>query len=64
MVLSGRAAALVGPVIFSLTVDNLRTPIGNNLAYRAAVFTVMLGMLGALLLLRGVPDNSAHATTS
>jgi UMF1 family MFS transporter len=64
MVLSGRAAALVGPVIFSVTVDNLRIPIGTNLAYRAGVFTVMLGMLGALLLLRGVPDNSARATTS
>ena len=64
MVLSGRAAALVGPVIFSVTVDHLRVPIGANLAYRAGVFTVMLGMLGALLLLRGVPDTSARAATS
>lgn len=56
MVLSARAAAIVGPFIWAITVDNLIAPIGTGAAYRAGVVTVMLGMLGALWLLRRVPD--------
>ncbi len=57
MVLSSRAAAVVGPFIWAITVDNLVHRMGVGFAYRAGVFTVMLGMLGALILLRKVPDN-------
>jgi UMF1 family MFS transporter len=57
MVLSARAAAVVGPFIWAITVDNLIAPVGTGIAYRAGVVTVMLGMLGALWLLRRVPDN-------
>src|SRR5437016_9081502 len=48
MVLSARAAAIVGPFIWAITVDNLIAPVGTGIAYRAGVVTVMLGMLGAL----------------
>ena len=41
----------------TITVDNLIAPVGTGIAYRAGVVTVMLGMLGALWLLRRVPDN-------
>ncbi len=57
MVLSARAAAIVGPFIWALAVDNLISVIGVGGAYRAGVATVMLGMAGALFLLRKVPDN-------
>ncbi|MDQ6716862.1 MAG: MFS transporter [Gemmatimonadota bacterium] len=57
MVLSARAAAIIGPFVWAITVDNLIAPLGTGAAYRAGVVTVMLGMLGALWLLRRVPDN-------
>ncbi|HVF40683.1 MAG TPA: MFS transporter, partial [Gemmatimonadaceae bacterium] len=58
MVLSARAAAIVGPLIWGLTVDQLTPVIGVGLAYRAAVGTVAIAMIIALFLLRGVPDKS------
>jgi UMF1 family MFS transporter len=64
MVLSARAAAIVGPFIWAITVDNLVGPVGAGAAYRAGVVTVMLGMLGALWLLRRVPDNFVRVTPS
>jgi UMF1 family MFS transporter len=57
MVLSARAAAIVGPFIWAVTVDNLIAPLGTPAAYRAGVVTVMIGMMGALWFLRRVPDN-------
>lgn len=57
MVLSARAAAIVGPFIWAITVDSLIGPVGTPIAYRAGVVTVMIGMVGALWLLRRVPDN-------
>jgi UMF1 family MFS transporter len=57
MVLSSRAAAVVGPFIWALAVDGLTSSMGTGFAYRAGVATVALGMTLALLLLRGVPDN-------
>ena len=57
MVLSSRAAAVVGPFIWALTVDGLTSSMGVGFAYRAGVGTVALGMALAVLLLRGVPDN-------
>lgn len=58
MVLSARAAAIVGPLIWGITVDRLTPAFGTGMAYRAAVGTVAVAMVLALLLLRGVPDNS------
>jgi len=57
MVLSSRAAAVVGPFIWALAVDGLTSSMGVGFAYRSGVATVALGMVLALLMLRGVPDN-------
>jgi UMF1 family MFS transporter len=56
MLLSARAAAIVGPLIWSLTVDNLERPLGTGVAYRMAVFTVAVMFAIAWWLLRAVPD--------
>jgi UMF1 family MFS transporter len=56
MVLSSRAAAIVGPFIWAFTVDGLLPSFGTHIAYRAGVVTVALGMLTSLILLWGVPD--------
>lgn len=57
MVLSSRAAAVVGPFIWALAVDGLTPLFGRGIAYRAGVLTVALGMALALWTLRRVPDN-------
>jgi MFS-type transporter involved in bile tolerance (Atg22 family) len=57
MVLSSRAAAVVGPFIWALAVDGLTSSMGTGFAYRAGVATVAVGMTLAFLLLRKVPDN-------
>jgi len=57
MVLSSRAAAVVGPFIWALAVDGLTSSMGIGFAYRAGVATVAVGMALAFLLLRKVPDN-------
>jgi UMF1 family MFS transporter len=57
MVLSSRAAAVVGPFIWAFAVDGLSPSMGTGFAYRAGVMTVAIGMVLALLMLRGVPDN-------
>ena len=59
MVLSARAAAILGPFVWALAVDGLSPSFGTGVAYRVAVGTVGLGMVGALLLLWGVPDTTA-----
>ena len=56
MLLSARAAAIAGPLIWSLTVDSLEAPLGTAVAYRLAVGVVASMFLGAWWLLRGVPD--------
>jgi len=56
MVLSSRAAAIIGPFIWAFTVDGLLPSFGTAVAYRAGVVTVALGMLTSLILLWGVPD--------
>lgn len=56
MVLSSRAAAIVGPLVWALAVEGLTPVVGQQLAYRAAVGTVALAMLLALILIRKVPD--------
>lgn len=62
MVLSSRAAAVVGPFIWALAVDGLTPSRGIGFAYRAGVVTVAIGMALALWMLRGVPDNFSRAT--
>lgn len=56
MLLSSRAAAVVGPLVWSLTVDGLEPRRGTAVAYRAAVLTVAVMFAASLLLLRQVPD--------
>jgi UMF1 family MFS transporter len=60
MVLSSRAAAVVGPFVWALAVDGLTPSMGTGFAYRAGVVTVAIGMALALLTLRRVPDNFAR----
>ena len=57
MVLSSRAAAVVGPFVWAFAVDGLTPVFGRGVAYRAGVMTVALGMALALWALRRVPDN-------
>jgi MFS-type transporter involved in bile tolerance (Atg22 family) len=61
MVLSSRAAAVVGPFVWALAVDELTPILGKGIAYRAGVLTVAVGMALALWTLRRVPDNFAGA---
>lgn len=56
MVLSSRAAAIVGPFVWALTVDGLLPSYGTGFAYRAGVITVAIGMMGSLAILWAVPD--------
>ena len=56
MVLSSRAAAIVGPLIWGWTVDGLLPSYGVGFAYRAAVGTVIISMFLAFILLWKVPD--------
>ena len=55
MLLSSRAAAVVGPLIWGITVDSLEPSVGTGVAYRAAVVTVAIMFALSLLLLRKVP---------
>ncbi len=64
MVLSSRAAAVVGPFVWALAVDGLTPSMGIGFAYRAGVVTVAIGMALALLMLRGVPDNFSRSMLS
>ena len=61
LLLSSRAAAIAGPLIWGLTVDGLEPMTGTGVAYRAAVVTVVLMFAASLLLLRRVPDRRGAA---
>jgi len=56
LLLSSRAAAVLGPLVWSVTVDALEPTRGTGVAYRAAVLTVAVMFGASLLLLRLVPD--------
>lgn len=56
MLLSSRAPAVTGPLIWGITVDVLEPSLGTAMAYRAAVLTVVAMFAASLLLLRRVPD--------
>jgi len=64
MLLSSRAAAIAGPLIWGITVDSLESRLGTGIAYRAAVMTVAIMFVIAVLLLRGVPDRSPQRAIS
>ena len=57
MLLSSRAAAVAGPLIWGITVDLLEPARGTGTAYRAAVMTVAAMFALSLLLLRRVPES-------
>jgi UMF1 family MFS transporter len=56
LLLSSRAAAVLGPLVWSITVDTLEPARGTGVAYRAAVLTVVVMFSASLLLLRLVPE--------
>jgi len=56
LVLSARAAAIAGPLVWALVADHLFARFGEGVGYRAAVASLVFFMLGAILLLSGVPD--------
>ena len=56
MLLSSRAAAIAGPLIWGITVDSLESSFGTAIAYRAAVMTVAAMFVISAFILRGVPD--------
>jgi len=62
MVLSARAAAILGPFVWGFAVDGLTPAFGTSIAYRAAVGTVAVAMIIALLMLRGIPNTSPSKT--
>jgi MFS-type transporter involved in bile tolerance (Atg22 family) len=64
MVLSSRAAAILGPFVLGQTVDRLVPRVGEALAYRAGVVTIAIAMVIALLMLRRVPDMHRVAESS
>ena len=61
MLLSARAAAIAGPLVWGLTVDGLEPRVGTGIAYRAAVLTVAVMFALSLLLLRRVPEQARRA---
>lgn len=58
MLLSARVAAIVGPLLWGITVTGLEGTLGRTVAYRAAVAVVALMFVASLFILRGVPDRS------
>ncbi len=56
MMLSARVAAIVGPLIWGLTIALLESSAGTAVANRVAVMTVAAMFAIALWILRGVPD--------
>lgn len=64
LLLSSRAAAIAGPLVWSLTVDLLEPARGTAVAYRAAVLTVAAMFAGSLLLLRRVPARTPGGATA
>ncbi|MDB4916054.1 MAG: hypothetical protein JWM95_3698 [Gemmatimonadetes bacterium] len=58
MLLSSRAAAVGGPLIWAATVDVLEPSLGTGVAYRAAVLTVVAMFAASLLLMRRVPQRA------
>jgi len=62
LLLSSRAAAIAGPWVWAITVDQLEPGRGTGVAYRAAVLTVAVMFAASLLLMRYVPDRRARTS--
>jgi MFS-type transporter involved in bile tolerance (Atg22 family) len=58
MLLSSRAAAILGPLMWAITVDSLEASLGTAIAYRAAVMTVAAMFVISAFILRKVPDRT------
>jgi UMF1 family MFS transporter len=58
MLLSSRAATIVGPFIWAAIVDGLESRMGTAIAYRAAVMAVATMFVISALILRGVPERT------
>jgi UMF1 family MFS transporter len=56
LLLSARTAAILGPLVWSVTVDGLENALGTSIAYRAAAATVGVMFALAWWMLRDVPD--------
>jgi UMF1 family MFS transporter len=56
LLLSARAAAIGGPLIWATTVDSLESRFGTAVAYRAAILTIAALFAWAWWVLRRVPD--------
>jgi MFS transporter, UMF1 family len=56
MLLSSRAAAILGPFLWGFTVNGLESYVGTAVAYRCAVGVVGVMFAIAVWMLRGVPD--------
>jgi UMF1 family MFS transporter len=63
LVLSARAAAIAGPLVWAFVADRVFAGYGEGVGYRAAVGSLTLFMLGAILLLRGVPDSRLRSAS-
>jgi len=63
LLLSARAAAIAGPIVWGLTVDGLEGPVGTAVAYRVAVSVVALMFAISWWLLRAVPDRRPGTPT-
>jgi MFS-type transporter involved in bile tolerance (Atg22 family) len=61
LVLSSRAAAIVGPFVWAFAVDGLTPKYGAPFAYRTGVVTVAVAMVGALWMLWGLPETPPAA---
>jgi len=61
LVLSARAAAIGGPLLWALIVDHLGESLGRAAAHRAAVAALLILVVIALALLRGVPERRPRA---
>jgi UMF1 family MFS transporter len=56
MLLSSRAAAILGPFVWGFTVESLEPRLGTGVAYRCAVAVVAVMFAISVWMLRGVPD--------
>lgn len=61
MVLSSRAAAVMGPLLWALAVDGLTPMLGKKVAYQIAVGTVAMSMLVAYFLVKGLPSRAVQS---
>ena len=61
MLLSSRAAAFIGPLVWGYTVDGFEPGMGTGFAYRAGVTAVALFFAISIVVLRGVPDRRLYA---